>query len=103
VFTAIECASDALRLRMPSSNNVETMFVQKLSRIAFLFDTPTTTFLFSSYANPSNYQLGVMSMQQNISFAYYSKKLNDTQKKCTTLKKEMLNIYKTFTNFTLYF
>jgi hypothetical protein len=27
VFTAIECAS-MLRLRMPSSNNVETMFVQ---------------------------------------------------------------------------
>ena len=28
MFTAIECASNALRLRMPSSNNVETMFVQ---------------------------------------------------------------------------
>jgi hypothetical protein len=28
VFTAIECASSALRLQMPSSNNVETMFVQ---------------------------------------------------------------------------
>jgi hypothetical protein len=28
VLTAIECASNALRLRMPSSNNVETMFVQ---------------------------------------------------------------------------
>jgi hypothetical protein len=30
VFTAIECASSTLRLRMPSSNNVETMFVQHL-------------------------------------------------------------------------
>jgi hypothetical protein len=28
VFTAIECASSTLRLQMPSSNNVETMFVQ---------------------------------------------------------------------------
>jgi hypothetical protein len=28
VFTAIECASNSLRLQMPSSNNVETMFVQ---------------------------------------------------------------------------
>jgi hypothetical protein len=28
VFTAIECASSTLRLRMPSSNNIETMFVQ---------------------------------------------------------------------------
>jgi hypothetical protein len=28
VFTAIECASSTSRLRMPSSNNVETMFVQ---------------------------------------------------------------------------
>jgi hypothetical protein len=28
VFTAIECASSALRLQMPSRNNVETMFVQ---------------------------------------------------------------------------
>jgi hypothetical protein len=30
VFTAIECASNALRLRMPSSNNLETMFVKQL-------------------------------------------------------------------------
>jgi hypothetical protein len=30
VFTAIECAT-MLRLRMPSSNNVETMFVQHTS------------------------------------------------------------------------
>jgi hypothetical protein len=29
VFTAIECDSNALRLRMPSSNNVETMSVQQ--------------------------------------------------------------------------
>jgi hypothetical protein len=30
VFTVILCASSTLRLRMPSSNNVETMFVQHL-------------------------------------------------------------------------
>jgi hypothetical protein len=38
MFTAIECASNALRLQMPSSNNVETMFVQQWLQSVELFD-----------------------------------------------------------------
>jgi hypothetical protein len=36
VFTAIECASSTLRLRMPSINNVETMLVQQSAMLALM-------------------------------------------------------------------
>jgi hypothetical protein len=54
---------------------------------------------FDIYTNASNYQLGVVIVQEGIPVAYYSMKLTDTQKKYITLEKELLNIFMVFKGF----
>jgi hypothetical protein len=54
VFTAIECASNALRLPMPSSNNVETIFVQH-SEQGFQFKSPGSRYQNGGYTSVLGY------------------------------------------------
>jgi hypothetical protein len=54
---------------------------------------------FNTYTNASNYQLGAIIVQEGIPVAYYSQKLTDTQKKCTTLEKELTSIFMVFKGF----
>jgi hypothetical protein len=51
------------------------------------------------YTSTSNYQLGAVIVQEGIPVTYYSRKLTDTQKKYTTLEKELLSILTDFKGF----
>jgi hypothetical protein len=54
---------------------------------------------FDLYTNASDYLLGLVIMQEGMPVAYYSRKLTDTQKKYTTLEKELLSLFMTFKEF----
>jgi hypothetical protein len=55
--------------------------------------------LLDIYTDTSDYQLGTVIVQEGIPVTYYSHKLTDSQKKYTTLEKELLRIFMVFKAF----
>jgi RNase H-like domain found in reverse transcriptase len=54
---------------------------------------------FHMYTDASNYQLGSVIMQDDKPLAFYSRKLNPTQKRYTTREQELLSIVETLKEF----
>jgi len=54
---------------------------------------------FDIYTDPSDFQVGACSMQDSHIVAYFSRKLNKSQRTCTTIEKEILSIVATLNEF----
>ena len=58
---------------------------------------------FHIYTNASNYQLGVVIVQEGKPLAFYSRKMNSAQKRYTTGEQELLSIVETLKEFKIYY
>ena len=73
--------------------------MKALIAVDALLALPDHSLPFNVETDASEYQLGSVIKQQGHLVAYYSRKLNSTQRIYTTIKKELLSIVETFKEF----